>query len=134
MAVHGDIQKVSVNHPTLGSRMFFPKAGESGTLDVGGIRNADDSGMITASGSMMYQKNRVMGSFEILCENDTDVRQDVEFIASLQADSKESTWTIDLANGTVYTGVGQPVGDIQYDTNAGTFTLKVAAPSFEKIA
>jgi hypothetical protein len=132
MAVHGDIIEVSSNHPTLGSRLFNPKANESGTLDPGGFRNADDANMITSAGSLIQQKVRVVGSLEVVCEHDPN-RGDIEYLVQMQKSPELASWTIALNSGVVYKGEGFPVGDIQYDTQAGTFTLKVVSSTFEKI-
>lgn len=133
MAVHGDIIEVTYNHPTLGNGVFFPKANEGNTYDPGGIRNADDANMIAGNSDLILQKNRVRGFFEVLIENDQNVRNDATKVAALAADPVPANWTFTLINGTVYAGTGVPVGDINPDINAGTFTLKVAAPVFNKI-
>jgi hypothetical protein len=134
MAVHGDILEVTYNHPTLGSGVFYPKANEGNKFDPGGFRNNDDASMITGSGSIMYQKNRVVGSFEILVENDAVIRQDAQKAVDLQKSAEEAVWTVTHINGSVWKGTGQPVGDVSIDLNAGTFTLKVVSGQFEKIA
>lgn len=134
MAVAGDIIEITYNHPTLGSGTFFPKAGEGNTYDPGGIRTGDDAGMIAGAGNPIWQKNRVRGFFEVVVENDQNVRNDAQVIADLMASPVPADWTFEVINGTIYGGSGMPVGDIQPDVNAGTVTLKVAGPSFVKIA
>lgn len=134
MAAHGDIIEVRFNHPTIGSGVFYPKANEGNTFDPGGIRNNDDANMVTSAGSVMYQKNRAVGSFEVLIENDSRTRLDAEKVVELQTSAEEADWTITHINGSVWKGTGQPVGDVAVDVNAGTFTLKVVAGSFVKIA
>lgn len=133
MAVGGDITEVTWNHPTLGSGTLRPKAGEDNTYDVGGIRTADDANMIDGGGNAIWQKNRIMGFFEIVVANDQNTNEDAEKMAALAADPVEAEWTFSIINGTVYGGTGKPVGDIQPNINQATFTLKVAAPSFKKI-
>lgn len=134
MASHGDIIEVTYSHPTLGSGVLRPKSNEGNTFQIGGIRNNDDANMITGQGTVMFQKNRIVGSFEIVVENDMNVEQDNLKIAQLQASPVDATWVVSHINGSVYKGVGQPVGDIATDVNAGTFTLKVVVPAWEKIA
>lgn len=134
MAAHGDIIEIRFNHPSVGSGVFFPKSNEGNKFDPGGIRNNDDANGITAAGSIMYQKNRVIGSVEAMIENDNQVRLDAEKVAELQKESLEAVWTITMINGTVWKGTGAPVGDVSVDVNAGTFTLKVVSGGFEKIA
>lgn len=133
MATGGDILEVTFNHPTLGSGILRPKSNEDNTYDTGGIRTADDANMIDGGGKPIYQKNRVMGFFEIVVANDQNVNQDLETMVSLAADPEESDWTFTLINGTVYGGTGKPVGDLQGNLNQATFTLKVAGAEFKKI-
>lgn len=131
MAVHGDIIEITYNHPTIGTGVFSPKANEGNTFDVGGIRANDDANMVTGNGSIMWQLNRAIGSFEILVENDYITGNDTLKASLLQADPVDADWTVTHINGNVYKGTGRPVGDLQVDMNAGTFTLKVVAPKWE---
>ncbi len=133
MAKGGDIREITYNHPTVGQGVFLPKAGENSTIDLGGFRNVDDASMITASGEMMQQKNRVRGGFECLCSDNWLTRKDSEIAKLLATSEVDADWTIEHINGTVYGCTGHIVGDIQTDTNAGTFTIKVAAPELKEI-
>lgn len=133
MAVHGDITEITYNHPTIGSGVFYPKAAEGNTFDPGGIRTSDDANGIAGNGGLIYVKNRVRGFFEVMIENDMNTRNDAEVVKALSASPVEADWTVSVINGTVWSGTGKPVGDINPDVNAGTMTLKVAAPSFKKI-
>lgn len=126
MAVGGDINEVTFNHPTLGTGTFFPKASEDSTFDKGGFRSADDAAMIDGGGNMIDQINRVRWSFEVTCSWDMNTREDVDKIAALAASPVQADWTISHINGSVHTGTGKPVGDIQGNGNAATFTLKVS--------
>ena len=132
MAVNGDIREITYSHPTIGSGAFKTKSNESNTFDPGGFRTNDDANQVTSDGTMMQQKNRVLGFLEVVCENDMDVRLDVQKVQELSADSVQADWTFTMNNGSVYKGKGTPVGDIQADTNTGTFTLKVNGAGFEK--
>jgi hypothetical protein len=131
MATSGDITEVTYSHP-LGSGVFFPKANEGNSFDPGGLRNNDDSSAIAGDGSLMNQKNRVRGSFEVLIENDMNVRNDLEVLTALAESSVPAVWTVSVINGTVWAGTGFIVGDIVADVNAGTIPLKVAVGVFEK--
>lgn len=133
-ATGGDISEVTWNHPTLGSGTLFPKSNEGNTYDVGGIRTGDDANMISGAGTPIYQMNRQRGFFEIVVENDQNVRGDAELMAELAADPVEADWTFSVLNGTTWGGKGKPVGDIAPDINASTFTLKVAGGGFKKIS
>ena len=133
MAVHGDILEVTYNHPTLGSGVFYPKAAEGNTFDPGGIRTSDDANGIAGDGSLIVMKNRTRGFFEVLIENDMNIRNDAQVVTDLAADPVPAQYTISVINGTVWAGSGFPVGDVAPDVNAGTFTLKIASGNFKKI-
>jgi len=131
--VAGQITEITYNHPTIGSGTFFPKAGEGNTYDPGGIRTADDAAMISGGGGAIWQKNQVMGFFEVVIANDQNVRNDAQVIADLMADPVEADYTFSIINGTVFGCSGIPVGDVQPDVNAGTVTIKVASTDIKKI-
>ena len=133
MVVGGDIIEITANHPVLGARSFFPKANEGNTYDQGGFRNSDDSSNIAGNGDLIISKNQVSGMLEALIANDMNVREDADFVNQLAASPVQTTWTFQVINGAVFQGQGVPVGDIQPDINAGTFTLKLAVGRFTKI-
>ena len=133
MAHHGDITEITFNHPTLGDGRFFAKANEGNTYDPGGIRTSDDQNAIASNGDPIFMSNRVRGYFEVMIENDQNIRDDADLIARLQASPDSATWTFSVINGTVFRGSGKPVGDVQPDINAGTMTLKVSGAGFTKI-
>lgn len=127
----GDVDEMVCQHTT-GEYRFFPKSGESFTIDRGGNRANDDANQITTSGQIMTQINRVRGSIEgpVAVDNTGQALKDA---ALLSGHPDLGTWTISMLNGDVLKGKGRPVGDIQADTNAGTFTLKVAVEKLESI-
>jgi hypothetical protein len=124
--VGGAFTEVTYNHPTLGTGVLFPKSGEDATLDLGGNRSADDANMITANGQMIDQMNYVRGSFEATIANDMSNNLEAEKINALANSPVLADWTMTHTNGAVYAGKGKPVGDIQNNANAATFTLKLA--------
>lgn len=126
MAVGGDIIEITFNHPTIGSGVIFPKSAEDSTFDPGGFRSNDDANMIDGGGNMIDQLNRVRWSLESTVAWDMNTREDLEKIAQLAASPVLADWTFSHINGTVYGGKGKPVGDVQGNGNAATFTLKVA--------
>jgi hypothetical protein len=133
MASHGDITEIRFSHPTLGSGVFEPKAAEGNTFDPGGIRTNDDANGITSNGDLIVIKNRVRGHFEVMIENDMNIRNDAKIIAELAADPVPAQYTVSIINGTVWAGSGFPVADIAPDINAGTMTLKIASGNWKKI-
>ena len=96
MAVGGDILEISFNHPTIGSGLLRPKAGEDNTYDVGGIRTGDDANMIDGGGTPILQKNRVRGFFEVVVSNDMNEQEDLDKMALIAADSVEAEWTFTI--------------------------------------
>ena len=132
-ATGGDIDEVTVNHPTLGSKTFFPKANEGNTYDLGGIRTSDDADSVAGGGQGIWVKNRKLGFFEVVVANDMNINKELEFASQLAADPLEGKWTFSMLNGAVYTGTGMVVGDLNANTNDATFTLKVSSPKFEQI-
>jgi hypothetical protein len=127
MAVGGDIIELTYNHPVLGTGTLFPKAAEDGTFDPGGFRSNDDDNMIDGGGNMIDQINRVRWSFEHgAIAWDMNVNDELEKVRQLAASPTKADWTITHINGTVYGGKGKPVGDIKGNSNAATFSLKIA--------
>lgn len=131
MAVGGDIVEGRWAHPTLGSGVVYAKAGEDSTYDTGGYRSTDDANSIDGSGEMIDTMNRVRPYFEFMAVNDMTV-QTIEKIAALAADPVKATWTFSIINGTTYSLVGKPVGDLKPSINGSTFTLKVAGSNNAK--
>lgn len=132
--VVGDITEITVNHPTLGFKSFAPKAGESFTYDLGGIRSNDDEGGITGNGQVIRQMNNTRASVEGPIAWDANSNEELEFLNSLAADPTMGSWTVSWINGTVYGFEGFPAGPIQGDTNAGTIALKLSGSKAKKIS
>ena len=126
MAFNGDILEITFNNPDVGQGVFFPKAGEGNTYDLGGFRNSDDANGIAGNGEIIVTKNQVRGFFEVVVANDMNGRRDAENMAKLAASTKLTAWTFTVINGSVFGVNGVPVGDIAPDINAGTFSIKVA--------
>lgn len=127
----GDILSITCNHPTLGNFNFKTKSNESYTIDPGGIRNADDANSVTGDGTPVYIKNRVMAFIEgVIYTSPTEF----EAVPNLSASSENATWTIEMLSGTIYKLLGQPVGDFQIDTNAGSASVKIAGGRMQIIS
>lgn len=133
MASHGDVTEIQVSHPDLGSRTFFPKAGEGNTFYKGGIVVNDDVAAITSAGDMIYTNNRQAGYFSVLIEDDQNNRKDSTFLEKLAGSSLPGVWTLSLINGSIYQGEGKPVGAFETNLNDGTLTLKVNSGKFKQI-
>lgn len=125
-AIGGDIIEITFNHPTLGSGVLFPKAGEDSTYDLGGFRSNDDAQMIDGAGQMIDQMNRARWSFEAQIAYDMNDVGELENMVALAGDPVPAEWTFTNKNGTVYGGTGKPVGDLAANGNSAGFPLKVA--------
>lgn len=122
----GDILEISYKHPTLGSGVLFPKSAEDFTLDPGGFRSNDDANLVTASGEMIDQINRVRWGMEGPIGWDMAVKDELSQMRKLAASPVLADWTFTHINGTIWGGKGKPVGDIQGNTNTAQMSIKVA--------
>lgn len=124
--IGGDCTEILCNHPTLGVISFSPKSGETATLDIGGLRNNDDTGEITGNRTNIIIKNVKKWMFEVVCGMDNIVNNDLVNLTALTESNQEGEWTFTFANGDVWGGIGIPVGDIAGDGQAATMTVKVS--------
>jgi hypothetical protein len=134
--VGGDIIEITYNHPVLGSGTIFCKSAEDGTIDFGGFRSADDDNMITGSGKLIDQINRVRASFESppIAWDMTDKNELLQ-LSKMSESPVLADWTITSISGAVFGGKGKPVGDIKGNTNTAQIPLKLAFEGrLEKIA
>lgn len=132
MAVGGDITEVTYNHPTLGSGVLYPKAGEDSTYDLGGFRSNDEDQGIDGGGNMIDQMNRRRWSFEVPISVDMLVNLETEKLVAMASSPVPATWTFTNINGSVYAGKGKPVGDLQPNGNTTILNLKIAGGSILK--
>jgi len=125
--IGGDSLEISYQHPTLGSGILYPKAGETFTYDLGGIRNNDDANGVAGNGEIIPIKNRIRCYFEgpIACDF-TSGGDTQEKLVALAESNVPAEWQISGINGSSYKLTGYIVGDIQLDTNASTISLKVS--------
>jgi len=132
MAIGGDITEIKWSHPTLGSGKWYPKAGEDSTFDMGGFRSADDTSMIDGGGNMIDQINRVRPSLEVTIANNlnyTKNQREYQNAIDLAKNAVLGEYIITHISGSVFKLTGKPVGDIQFNANAGTFTVKLSGNS-----
>jgi len=122
----GDIIEATFNNADAGSGVIFPKSNEDSTFDLGGFRSNDDANMVAGNGEMIDQMNQVRWSVELTIAWDMNTNLTLEKINELARSTKQTDWTFTHINGSVYGGKGKPVGDIQGNGNASTFTLKVS--------
>lgn len=122
----GDIEEIVCKHAVLGDFRFQAKSNESFTIDPGGLRSNDDSGMITGGGTFIDQINRVRWSVEGPIAVDDQSENEFKGLRDLAQSEELGTWTVSHINGTVWRGQGKPVGDLQSDTNTAQMTLKIS--------
>lgn len=129
----GDITEVTWNHPTLGSGILYPKAGEDSEYDTGGLRNDDDDNAVDGAGQSINKKTRVRAYFSVTAAWDANVDKTLEAMVALAGSPVEADWTITCGgNGTVYALKGVPVGDLRGNMNSATFPLKVSGGGIMK--
>lgn len=129
----GDILEIRYSHSIIGDGVFYAKANEGNTLDPGGYRTSDDASLIDGARQPIWQTNLQRAHIEVLCVNDMNVRNDIDVARQLTSSTIEADFTVSMINGTVWGITGKPVGEIQADTNAATFTLKIAGGTMTKI-
>jgi hypothetical protein len=118
----GDCVEVVCNH--LGNTYrYSPKSNESANVDRGGIRANDDANQVTANGKMMSQLNMVRWMFDTPVADETGAVESLELMAGSPS---LGTWQFSMISGSIFKGVGRPVGDITVDNNAGTISFKVS--------
>lgn len=127
MYVGGDIREITYNHEVIGSGTLFCKAGEDGTIDLGGFRVNDDANSVTGDGQMIVQLNNTLGSFETppIAWDMTDA-DELNKLTLLTESPINADWTFSVAGGAIFGGKGRPVGDIQGNTNTAQIGLKLA--------
>ena len=133
---HGDIKEITYTHPVIGAGRFRPKSGEGNTYNIGGFMNNDDSNSISSDGDLIMSKNRVRGSLEAVVVNSTAIGEDsdAQTLQDLQNSPIAADWTFTTMADAVFAASGHPVGEITPDLNAGTFSIKLAVPKWNKIA
>lgn len=123
--VFGDVIEIVCNHEGNTYR-FSPKANETFNVDFGGIRVNDDANQITSNGQIMRQLNRNRWAIDGPIAVDTISSTEQNALNVMSASPSLGIWQISLISGAILKGQGSPVGDLQYDSNAGTLALKIA--------
>lgn len=132
MATGGDILEIKWAHPTLGSGVFFPKADEDSTFDLGGFKADDDEAGIDGGGNMIDKITRKRWMLEVVVSWNQTENNELDKANKLMASPVLTTFTITHTSGAVWTGVGKPVGDIQGNGTAATFELKLSGGNLLK--
>lgn len=122
----GDILEANFKHPTLGNGTLEIKSGEDSNFDLGGFRANDDANMITGSGTLINQVNRVRWFVELVVAWDMVSNDTLKILSELSGANEPADWTFTHINGKVYGGNGVVVGDVQGNGNTAQTNLKVS--------
>jgi len=127
--VGGDVISIAyAQEPGVGTGTWYPKAGEDGTVDMGGVRNSDDAQGITSNGLPIWNKTNGRWFFEttIAWDSQGKAKNELEVAKKMAASPIDVTFTITLINGAVYTGKGNVVGDIKGSAKDATMSIKLS--------
>ncbi len=127
----GDLKELKVEHPTLGSFVFEPKAGEDVEGNRGGVRINDDDAQVTAAGNIIMSGSVQRPYIQPTLAWNDEVD---DYLNKWAASAELATTTYTLINGDVYRGKTIPVGDIKPSTLNATIQVKLAGSgTFQKI-
>lgn len=120
MASGGSIQQVSIR-----GRIFPVAADADANRDLGGFTNAIEA---NGDGSARIIKTRQpwnISGISLVCD---DTNGDQEFLQEIADGFEFVDFTITLANGKVYQGVGMPTDKIEMSTHKVTVPLTFSGP------
>lgn len=124
MFVGCDFLQIGVKH-SLGTFVFYPKAGENGQIDTGGNSTESDTKGITGSGEAIYKMT--VGRWAVETppiawkRAGGDTLEDAKKIAN---SFEEADFTFELADGSIYVGKGKIVGEIKGATFDANIPMK----------
>lgn len=133
MATGGDITEITFTHPTIGAGVIFPKAAEDNTFNLGGFRSEDDANGIDGGGNMIDKMNQRRWSFEGTVAWDMNTGFTLEKLVALAESPVLANYTLTHINGSIYSGKGKPVGDLDGNGNNATISLKLAGGGKAKL-
>jgi hypothetical protein len=120
-----DFLQIGIRHTTLGTLTLYPKGGENGQIDYGGLETESDQKSITGAGEAIYKTSVKRWAVEAppiaWQKSGTDTMQKVnDFKNSYQ----ECDFTFELASGDIWIGKGRIVGEVKGATLDSTVPLK----------
>lgn len=119
------VLEVTYNNPQIGQGTLFCKDGEGYTIDLGGKRSADDTAMVTTSGTRINQMSVVCSKFELPpIAWDKTAKDELAILKKLAGAMVGTTWTVTCIDGAIYQMQnGYPAGDIAGEGYDGTIPL-----------
>lgn len=125
MFIGCDFLQVGIRHSTLGTLTLYPKAGENGQIETGGLTTESDPKGITGSGEAIYKQT--IGRWVVETPPIAWKRQGADTLDAVKAIAssfEEIDCTFELADGSIYIGKGKIVGEIKAATFDATIPLK----------
>jgi len=120
-----DFLQIGIKHSSLGSFTLYPKAGESGQIELGGLMTESDTKGITGSGEVIWKQSiqRWVVETPPIAWKRSGV-DTLNQIQSLSNSFEELDLTFELADGTIYIGKGKIVGELKGASYDATIPLK----------
>ena len=125
MFVGCDFLSIGIKSSVLGSLTLYPKAGENGQIEEGGITTESDVNGLTGSGSAIYKMK--VGRWVVETPPIAWNRQGSDTLSLIQAMASEigeQDFTFTLADGKIKIGKGKIVGEVKGATFDATIPLK----------
>jgi hypothetical protein len=128
----GDIEEITISHPTIGKRSFAVEKGADNTLDLGGYsKEIEMNGNGTARASL-ERKPWMIENVSLNIEADNE---DLEFLQNVQDSPIDSEFTFSYVVGDVYRGTGSLTGDLKHNTKSSLAAVTISGGGkCEKIA
>jgi hypothetical protein len=125
MFIGSDFLQIGLKHTTLGSLTLYPKSGENGQIETGGLTTESDAKGITGSGEAIYKQT--IGRWVVETPPIAWKRQGIDTLALVKGMStsfEEVDCTFELVDGTIWIGKGKIVGEIKGATFDATIPMK----------
>ena len=116
---------VKYNSSKFGSGQFLPFNDAEGVLTTGGNITQDDA-RIAGGFNLVITVMPTVSTFSIEVQNDMVVGNEVSVAQKLMGDP-DTAWTMAHINGSVYAGIGTPVGPLEMNAMKSSFTLKLVS-------
>lgn len=129
----GILTEIKWENPEVGSGNFYAMSNTDSMYDLGGVRINDDANAVDASGTMVVQKNPVLGYLSWEMSNDMVVSRENEVVNQLINSMSPTKITATNINGAVYVITGYFVGDIAANGNTSRMPVKIQGTRLQRI-
>lgn len=125
--IGGDLRKITIQNPTVGTAVLYCVSGEASTFKLGGLEN-NDTGNVNGAGQLMRQMQMIPGYIEATVSNNMGAAlPELEFVQLCCRSTDDCKITVEHVNGTAYGGAGVFVGETTLDGKAATFKIKMSS-------